>query len=61
MSMTSDVREELERFVTDEMDDGASFEDILEMFDITPGQAFVNLFMSGLVDEETLDSYLTEI
>jgi hypothetical protein len=55
------LEDELSDYVRDEMDDGATFEDILEDFDITPAQAFVVLFNAGLVDEEVLAANLREV
>lgn len=35
--------------------DEVSFEEILEQFDVTPIQAFLVLYNSGLIDEEILE------
>lgn len=61
IEMNLDVRRELEQFVKTELDNGLSFEDLLEMFDVTPEEAFVDLFLCGKIDEEKLDSYIREV
>lgn len=35
-----------------------SFDDILEMFDVTPLECFYTMFEEGLIDEELLDEYI---
>jgi hypothetical protein len=56
-----DVKTELEDFIRTEIEDGVSFEEILERFDLTPEAVFVHLFLSGLVDEDVLNNYLLDI
>lgn len=59
--MTETFKNELEQFVTDEIADGNSFEDILEIFDLTPEKVFVHLFLTGWIDEEILETYLLDV
>lgn len=35
-----------------------SLEDLLEMFDITPEQAFLKLFEAGLIDQDLMERLL---
>jgi len=58
--MIESVRKELEDFIRTEIDDGISFEEILERFDLTPEEVFIHLFLSGMIDEEVLDNYLLD-
>lgn len=57
----SDIKNELEDFVRSEIEDGTSFEEILERFDLTPEAVFVHLFLSGLIDEDVLENYLLDV
>ncbi len=57
----NEATRELEDFVSDEMADGVSFEEILERFDLTPEKVFVHLFLTGMVDQEVLENYLLDI
>ncbi len=59
--MTENFKSELEQFITDEIADGTSFEEILEIFDLTPEKVFVHLFLSGWIDEEILETYLLDV
>lgn len=47
--MKSTVEEFLDKYLED-----FTFEEILEMFDVTPLEAFETLFEEGLIDEELL-------
>lgn len=51
----------LANFIDDELKDGKTFEEILELFDLTPGAVFVHLFDSGLIDEEILETYILNV
>lgn len=51
----------LKTFIDNEIQDDVSFEEILERFDLTPGEVFVILFDSGHIDEEILEAYLLDI
>lgn len=51
----------LANFIDDELKDGKTFEEILELFDLTPGAVFVHLFDSGLIDEEILEAYILNV
>lgn len=51
----------LTKFIESEIDDGISFEEILERFNLTPGEVFHHLFESGLIDEDELGSYILDI
>lgn len=51
----------LKQFIDDELRDGASFEDILENFNLTPGEVFLFLFDNGMIDEDLLGAYLLDI
>jgi hypothetical protein len=48
------TKSKLETFLDARLEDYA-FEEVLEEFDITPLEAFVVLFDSGLIDEELLE------
>lgn len=48
-------------FIDDELDDGMTFEEILEKFNLTPGEVFVFLFENGMIDESVLESYLLDV
>lgn len=61
MEYEKKIYDELEDFVDNELGDGVSFEDLLDEFDVTPGQAFVTLFKAGLIDEDVLNAYLLNI
>jgi hypothetical protein len=47
------TEETLQDFVEYMLDD-YMFEELLEEFDITPGEAFYQLYINGLVDEEIM-------
>lgn len=49
------------KFIDDELNDGVMFEEILERFNLTPGEVFQFLFENGLIDEDLLHSYLLDI
>ena len=51
--MKTRIEEFIERYLED-----YTFEEILEMFDVTPVEAFEVLFDEGLIDEELLDRLL---
>lgn len=51
----------LKRFIDDELNDGVSFEEILEEFDLDPAEVFCFLFDNGMIDEDRLHSYLLDI
>lgn len=51
----------LKTFIDDEIEDGATFDDILEIFDLTPGEVFVFLFENGKIDEDLLHSYILDV
>lgn len=51
----------LTNFIDTEIDDGITFEEILERFNLTPGEVFHHLFESGLIDEDILESYILDI
>ena len=50
------MNEKIEKLVNGWMEDD-SFEELLEVFDITPVEAFIILFEHGMVDEELLERY----
>ena len=50
------TKNELEDFVTDQLKE-SSFEQILEIFDLTPQEVFILLFDDGLIDEDIVKSY----
>ena len=52
-TMKTRIEEFIERYLED-----YTFEEILEMFDVTPVEAFEVLFDEGLIDEELLDRLL---
>lgn len=54
------VHEALSDFVRTEMEDGVTFEEILEIFDLTPEEVFIKLFKDGLIDEEVLEAYILD-
>jgi hypothetical protein len=49
----------LRNFIEEELKE-KSFDDILELFDINPGEVFVLLYESGWIDDIVLESYLSE-
>lgn len=51
----------LKKFIDDEIADGATMEDVLELFNLTPGDVFVHLFNHGMIDEDLLHSYVLDI
>lgn len=51
----------LKKFIDDELDDGVSFEEILEEFNLSPSDVFLFLFENGMIDEDLLGSYLLDV
>lgn len=51
----------LKKFIDDELEDGATFEDILEQFNLSPSDVFVILFENGHIDEDLLESYILDV
>jgi hypothetical protein len=51
----------LANFIDDELEDGRTFEEILELFDLSPGEVFNHLFESGMIDETLLETYLLDV
>lgn len=49
----------LRNFIEEELKE-KSFEDILEIFDISPWETFVLLYESGWIDDLVLESYISE-
>lgn len=47
------MKSTIEEFI-DKYSEDHTFEEILEMFDVTPLEAFVILFEEGMIDEELL-------
>lgn len=39
-------------------DDNSSFRDLLELFDLTPEEAFWRLFEAGLIDQDLMERLL---
>jgi len=52
------MKTKIEEFIEKYIDDDYSFEEILEMFDVTVTEAFEVLFNEGLIDEDLLDRLL---
>lgn len=49
------------KFIDSEVEDGTPFEEILERFDLTPGEVFQMLYDTGQIDPDVLDSYILDI
>jgi uncharacterized protein (DUF433 family) len=47
-----------EKVLEDYLEDN-SFEDFLEMFDLTPSEVLQVLYTEGMIDDEILEAYLT--
>jgi hypothetical protein len=46
----------LENIVTNYIDDKGDFEELLELFGLTPQEVFVTIYYAGLLDDNLLDS-----
>lgn len=49
------IDERIEDLLNYYLDDGMSFEEFLEFFNLTPLDIFLNAYYSGLIDEEDLE------
>lgn len=54
MTLSKTVINSLRDYISRELEE-RSFEDILEDYDLTPEEAFINLFTNGLIDPELLE------
>lgn len=57
----SEYQNELADYIRSELDDGVSFEEILEEFDLTPEEVFVSLYMAGMIDDDVLKTKLLDL
>jgi len=56
----SEIDNEIADFVRSELNDGITFEEFLEAYDLTPENVFVHLFNTGMIDEEVLKEHLLD-
>jgi hypothetical protein len=56
----SEIDNEIADFVRSELNDGITFEELLEAYDLTPENVFVHLFNTGMIDEEVLKEHLLD-
>lgn len=47
------TKEQIERWTEDQLE-GMTFEELLEEFELTPGEVIYHLFRCGLIDEELI-------
>lgn len=60
MTPFDETEQGLADFVRAELEDGVSFEDFLEDFDLTPEETFVALWQAGKIDSTKLEFRLLD-